>query len=536
MIHATGAAGDETFKDILSPIDRKGTIICKIALNAFINDVVNLVRVGIAEDSKSRLADDPENQALIHKLAVRDKDLGAWASQPSPLDFGVSTHAALIRLLNFDRTSSLLSLPGPKGKDMTATELATQLYNLAGPGHERRRIIAPFDPKGTAHPVFVIAFERLALLSPSSPKDYTIRILGKAIPKFCIRHIPTTPIPAGRGAPIRRPVWDSWISLGRASDPKRVVPSHTLTLDERFIIASQRGQDAAERNHVDAPWDAKDTVLQDLPLLLTRSTLPKEWHIPSRSSGYVLETYEWVNSHFDLNNNVHRFALIIGFILSKCAPRHTIPPDLPASLFDPLCRRIRPGSKDIAFIQKANSKGHHEQGILLVMWTVLIVALSEKDSPICARFAKNQGLGPEWTKKHGSKGVVPGMLVFVGLAWGTGLQSLSGGLPGTHWGMRSRKDALALYSAFSSMLTADARYGPYDAVALLLGHGNALMLATSQGLNVRNIAFSSAPSSSTTKIPKNNRHSKARAALPVDDDDDDDDADESLHSSKRIRL
>ncbi|KAF9505509.1 hypothetical protein BS47DRAFT_1400308 [Hydnum rufescens UP504] len=519
MIHATGAAGDETFKDILSPIDRKGTIICKIALNAFINDVVNLVRVGIAEDSKSRLADDPENQALIHKLAVRDKDLGAWASQPSPLDFGVSTHAALIRLLNFDRTSSLLSLPGPKGKDMTATELATQLYNLAGPGHERRRIIAPFDPKGTAHPVFVIAFERLALLSPSSPKDYTIRILGKAIPKFCIRHIPTTPIPAGRGAPIRRPVWDSWISLGRASDPKRVVPSHTLTLDERFIIASQRGQDAAERNHVDAPWDAKDTVLQDLPLLLTRSTLPKEWHIPSRSSGYVLETYEWVTSHFDLNNNVHRFALIIGFILSKCAPRHTIPPDLPASLFDPLCRRIRPGSKDIAFIQKANSKA------------ITNKASSSSCGPSSSSHSQRRTALSVPTLPRIKVLGLSGQRSMVQKEWSLVCSSLWD-WHGELGFNRCREDYQCLF--FHAYCRCALR--PYDAVALLLGHGNALMLATSQGLNVRNIAFSSAPSSSTTKIPKNNRHSKARAALPVDDDDDDDDADESLHSSKRIRL
>ncbi|KAF9511313.1 hypothetical protein BS47DRAFT_1363927 [Hydnum rufescens UP504] len=209
-----------------------------MTLNAFINDVINLIRVSIAED--------PEIQALIHKLTVRDKDLGAWVSQPSPLDSGVSTHAALIHLPPLDHTSLLLSLPSPKGKDIT------------------------------------------------------------------------------------------------------------------------HGQDAAECNHVDAPWDAKDTVFQDLSPLLTCLTLHKEWHIPSCSSG-----------------------------------------------------QICPGSKDIAIIQKANSKGYHDQGVL-IMWTILIVALSEKDSPICAHFAKNQGLGLDWTKKNGSK---------------------------------------------------DTCYGPYDAVALLLGHG-----------------------------------------------------------------
>ncbi|KAF9512981.1 hypothetical protein BS47DRAFT_1362768 [Hydnum rufescens UP504] len=272
-----------------------------MTLNAFIN----LIRVSSAED--------PESQALIHKLTVRDKDLGAWASQPSPLDFGVSTHAALIHLLNFYHTFLLLSLPSPKGKDITATELAIQLDDLAGPGHEHRWIIAPFDPKGTAHPVFMITFECQALLSLSTSKDK----------KDC-----STQIPAGCGAPIRQPVWDSRISLGRATDSKHVVPSHTLTLDEHFIVASQHGQDAAECNHVDAPWDAKDTVLQDLSLLVTCLTLHKEWHIPSCSSG-----------------------------------------------------QICPGSKDIAFTQKANYKGYHEQDVLLTMWTILIVALSAPTLP-----------------------------------------------------------------------------------------------------------------------------------------------------------
>jgi hypothetical protein len=219
----------------------------------------------------------------------------------------------------------------------------------------------------------VVAFEHLALLSPSSSKDkkdFAIHILGKAASRFSVCHILATPIPMGHGAPTRWPVWNSWISLGKAPDPKHVVPSHTPTLDDHFIIASQWGQDAAEHNHVDAAWDEKDTILQNLSLLLTHLTLPTEWHIPSCSSGYILVTYEWVNSHFNFNNNVHWFTLIIGFILSKCAPCHTIPQDLSPSIFDSLARQICPGGKDIAFIQKANSKGHHEQGVLHIMWTV----------------------------------------------------------------------------------------------------------------------------------------------------------------------
>ncbi|KAF9515156.1 hypothetical protein BS47DRAFT_1391886 [Hydnum rufescens UP504] len=443
----------------LSPLTERLPSSLKIAINALVRDTVTLVREGVREDSASRRALRPLDHDLDTALAHRDDDLIAWANDPRPLDFGNNTHATLLRILNVGTSASVLSLPGPKGKDLTPAEFAASLYHLAGPDSHNRRITDPFLPKGSAHPVFVIAFEHLHALLGSSKndtRDFAIRIFAKALPRFGIRHVPTAPVPTGSGAPTSRYM----------GPPSQNTPAS--------FSASQRGQASAQKD-----------------------SLPIDWSLPPDSADSIAAVYKWVHANFAFANPLHRFALILAIVLAKCAPSHSFPKILHPSLFDPAARAFTPDGKNIRFVTKLNSKGHHNQAILFNMWAVYIIALVDSDSPMGSLSADKKGMGPAWTKKHGSKGISSAMLIFLGIAWGSSITKLVGGYTGIHWGIRSKREIITLFNSFSASLNADPTFGPYDAVASLIGHPNASALATSQGLNIRASPLPSLPSSSS---------------------------------------
>ena len=75
-------------------------------------------------------------------------------------------------------------------------EFATCLYDLAGPGSEKKRIVAPLTPKGAAHAVLVVAFEHLAVLSDGGPaerKKFCLQIISQVTTRMGIRSIPMAP-------------------------------------------------------------------------------------------------------------------------------------------------------------------------------------------------------------------------------------------------------------------------------------------------------------------------------------------------------
>ncbi|KAF9508353.1 hypothetical protein BS47DRAFT_1397839 [Hydnum rufescens UP504] len=480
MMHSTSAAGDSAFTDITLPTDRKATIIAKIAINALVRDTVTLVREGVREDSASRRALHPLDHDLDTALAHRDDDLISWANDPRPLDFGNNTYATLLRILNVGTSASVLSLPGPKGKDLTPAEFAASLYHLAGPDSHNRRITDPFLPKGSAHPVFVIAFEHLHALLGSSKndtRDFAVRIFAKALPRFGIRHVPPPPSQTGSGAPVKRPVWNSWISLGRPHPVDVQVHGPSLSKHSRFVLCLSARPGFRSEVPRRRPLGFNQTSpSMTSPSLLTRDSLP--------STGPSLPTPQTPSPP---STN--------GSMLTSPSPIPSI--ILHPSLFDPAARAFTPDGKNIRFVTKLNSKGHHNQAILFNMWAVYIIALVDSDSPMGSLSADKKGMGPAWTKKHGSKGISSAMLIFLGIAWGSSITKLVGGYTGIHWGIRSKREIITLFNSFSASLNADPTFGPYDAVASLIGHPNASALATSQGLNIRASPLPSLPSSSS---------------------------------------
>lgn len=188
----------------------------------------------------------------------------------------------------------MLSLPGPSSKDMSAFEFAEHLYaGATGEDVLSRCITAPFICKGSVHTVFVVTFECMAELlgthSTGPLKEFAIQIIATGAQRMGIHSIPAPPIPSGPGAPIKVPVWNSWISLGKSPDPDHIMPVQSLTSHEKTLYASQRAQDVAELAHVDANWSTLDTTLSMLPSLLNWNVLPDNWAIPDQATDNVLD-------------------------------------------------------------------------------------------------------------------------------------------------------------------------------------------------------------------------------------------------------
>ena len=410
ITHCTSpsALDGDAFKDITSRLERKAHIIVHVALRTYVQDVLELVKAGVTEDSARRLAEDPDDDLLADRVKVRTRDLASWLNDSTPLDFGKTTLSTLIRVVNFLSTANTVSLPVSSIAQMSVRDFAIRLFDLAGPSKEHARIISPLIKSGRAHAVLVIAFERLALLSgptPAEHKEFSIRIVSQVASRVGIRSIPGPPPQIGRGARVQRPVWNAWTSLGLPDNPKRTIQPASLSLDERLVASSLRGQAAAAQSNVNASWTISDTYLRDLPLLLTRSRLPIDWFIPQNKDEFIDNTYKWTTAKLSsISEPFHRFVIMIALILCKLPPFHVIPNPLPDGLSSYAQRHeVAAYCRNLQFIAKpGGARGHTFQPPFFVMWATLILSLYDPSSPIGELIASGKGLGTKWTKKHGS--------------------------------------------------------------------------------------------------------------------------------------
>jgi hypothetical protein len=132
----------------------------------------------------------------------------------------------------------------------------------------------------------------------------------------------------------------------------------------------------------------------------------------------------------------------------------------------------------------------------------------------------------------GAKGIKPGVLVKIGILWGAGLKAFSGGQYGTSWGLKQKSEIIDMYKAFLLTLKTQS-YGPYDAVASLIGHSNAINLALAQGLTVRaaTLLLSQSSSSQSSSSQSKPSHSSKRSSFLIDHEEEEINMDDVFASS-----
>jgi hypothetical protein len=301
--------------------------VADIAFNMFFNDVKSMVKAGVEANITARSEEDSPG-IQIQNREQRTK-LKQWLSLGSGyLDCGDGNCANLLHIIVTDPQLIVRGLPGTTNNEMSPIDFAKSLYEMVT--HPNRNPVgAPVLPKGAFWPALQVAVAHINPLVPPPPSDASqfvinVRRLTAEFLKICF--IPWKKHHEGPGRQSQIPIWNFWASLG-ASDPHRDINSIALRPDEAIHKAAMDAQQMAMGRDANVSWSLNELQLRNLENVIKYDSLPSDWAIPAQSSGYVLNTYNYVRDIYNGKNNVHKLALLVSIILGCCLPNIHAPQD-----------------------------------------------------------------------------------------------------------------------------------------------------------------------------------------------------------------
>ncbi|KAH9018524.1 hypothetical protein EDB84DRAFT_1442390 [Lactarius hengduanensis] len=487
--HALIVNPTSSYPGLESTYENRAMCIVEIALMALVDDVKQLVEEGVRRDIVCRISQarsEEDRQAAVLRGREREKFLKTWLRSKRPLTYGepghFTTFQALIQAVVAAPEEFSSGLPNFNDHAMTPTDFVGQLLRVrisssvspSSPG-------APVMTKGAFLPLLLEAHRNLIILSQQSDKDaqrsFVQGIFLRALRHLQISFVPShRPRSGTRGAPHRKPVFDSWASLGRRDDQ----PLLSLPRPRDLPSTSQRSAAIALADALagdsNAEWFVNKITIHSLRTVLQKSRLPQDFITPKLPDiSHVDQTYSWVRNTYDGTKQVHHLALIIGVIAASLIPDLFMPDDTPRRPFLSASReKVRRIYAGIDWVRKGR-KGLSDKSIFIAMFTTFIIAVYEPDSPLHLHMmnSSRKGLGEDWTKKHTPKGITYTALIRLGICWGEGSGAFEKGTFGTHWGCHGPEYIDKLYTSLLSKLGTQGDYGPFDALTILIGDRNA---------------------------------------------------------------
>lgn len=482
---------------------REAVCVADVAFSMFFNDIKAMVKAGVEADINKSQSNNG-SPGLELRVSERRKRLKQWLAMPSSglLDFAGDNYANLLRILVTDPQAIVHGLPDASINEISTLVFAKSLYDMVE-YPTRNPLGAPILPKGAFWPAIQVAIAHIKAMAPVDPPNFVVNVLRLTTEIIKIHFIPWSKMHDGPGRPSRIPVWNSWASLG-ASDPNRGINTLTLRPEEAIHRAALKAQQIAMDRDVNASWTLNDIKLRNLANDLNHDSLPSDWTIPSQSSLYVLETYNYVRDIYNNKNEIHRLALLVAIVLGRCLPEIHAPPDTHKLLLNLSTRsETRRVVRDLPWVSKTKTKGSKESHIHVTMFATFIIALYDSESPLRKYMANHDdSLGSLWTDKHsssfilylsplfiylllsGPKGVVSFNLFRVGLTWGIGSKAHSSGRFNRNWGLLPVKDLSALLHDLETKLKSPA-YGVGDVLVILLGRVKAEEVALKENVVLR---------------------------------------------------
>ncbi|KAG1803891.1 uncharacterized protein HD556DRAFT_1303877 [Suillus plorans] len=435
---------------------RHAIIIALVALQVYIADVKTLVTKAVTVACSDMEAEDGGNGEL--HAAGRHKGLHKWLATTHPLGYADKGYKYLVSCMHAKSTDHHEGLPNPTNVKLSVHDFAQLICNMSRKT-DPAPVAAPLISGGCSTPVFRVALVHMRKYAPKDSPTHADKFLHDA---FIVAanhlHINNVPWhrPAGpRGRRSRKPVFDSWVNLGKAVDLQAIKCNHTQS-GNAAAEASQRAQAADSR----AVWSADSITLQSLPDYILRSRLPDEFSLESinladnsSSDGQEpssQEIYEWVFANFNINKPLHQIALIAGIYVSRIIPdifwansdkpkAHTIADHIA------LTNAIR------ALPWKPNASGR--KGCKLPQQFIAMVPAYI--------------LAP-WNAKNSAKWIGPLLLVRLGLLRAVAGRVWKGGPPFEDWKLLSAEAVAAKHWEITACL-ADRQYGPFRLGVMFLG-------------------------------------------------------------------
>lgn len=138
-----------------------------------------------------------------------------------------------------------------------------------------------------------MAFKHILPLAPPNPDKFIVHVFRITVKHLPVHFIPWSLSQSGPGRPSRTPVWNSWATFGK-EDQHHHINAIALHPEEALHKAAVDAQNAAMGHDVSVSWSLQDFKLRDLNSIIHYGNLPSDWVIPSQSTDYVKETYEYV--------------------------------------------------------------------------------------------------------------------------------------------------------------------------------------------------------------------------------------------------
>ena len=487
--------------------------VLEIALKSLIDDTKQLVSDGVQADIEhciSKAATEELRQVAVQRGKDRRKCLKQWLKLDRPLCYGQLDDSAAYQILveavvaDVDKIS--LGLPNLQLHSMPSMVLVSHLLDMSSP-RSPASPSAPVVTNGAFLPILREAHRRLLALSPATDpeafRSWLSDLLRRALSYLHIRFVPSHLVRSHLpGSPHRKPVFNSWAHLGAAdpTPPTPLLPYQAFPQASSSRHAADVALGVALSNDSNADWAANGLTLATLRTVLRKTCLPADWKTPTTTGvAYVDNTYTWVTSNYDGSRPLHRLALLVSIIASQLLPRLFLPKTASKHLFERANspEEVHRVYNTLGWELRKGKKGVADKTLFVSMITTFTIALYEQGSPLYQHMNQpggKKGLGDPWTKKHcmccvfvlriwvlivfldclflAVKGISHTTLIRLGLLWGKGTGAFEKGTFGVHWGCHSGRYIDALLNSLLNALP-ESPFGPYDALAILIGDGNA---------------------------------------------------------------
>jgi hypothetical protein len=377
----------------------------RLCFNHYVEDIKKCVKEGVSKAIS--LASESER-------SERQRALERWLKNASPFSFHFNSpdiEDLHVAVCGYDPNALEHGLPPIRNVRLSMHQLASAIFEGVSPLHSTT-IRAPFLPQGTFQLILKQTIKNLYDMNVerlrTETTDWLILQICRVLEAFKYKAIPWSPSDSRQ----RLACWNQWALVNVAS---KELATERITSTSRHHSAVQNALSKAIHRQLQddptIPWTLEQVEITDLPLILTRGSLPA-WDLPFRSPAnvsedsndpntYVYKTFEWAQANFDIKKPTHYLALAVGVIFAKLCPYLSHDPSELVNNFNAktTAEMARTSASNLTWLNNPKLSTR-DAGKIACTFITTTMALTDSDSPLLKRMLGGKGaLGKEWMNK-----------------------------------------------------------------------------------------------------------------------------------------
>ncbi|KAG1721838.1 hypothetical protein EDB19DRAFT_1917044 [Suillus lakei] len=456
----------------------------EIGLRVYFDDVKRLVQDSVLLEIQPAL--DGNDRHARRTANDRHTALSRWLDEEHPLSYSSNILAYLLRAIvdTNDGNRKLELTKSHLGSKPVSFFVDIILKQCSTNPTPRRQ--PPFITGGHFLAVMRVAIDemkRCASRDSVTGRDVD-SFVSETITHVCqslkINHIPwcTNPI-GGGGTPSSIIVHNVWLNLGAATAPKPASSASFLTRRESLQVAALNSSAQVQLEDSRGDWSASDVRLHNFASVVHKVVLPMEWSTDraslTSSPQYIIDTYNYVQTAFDMSVPIHQLAVIISIAFSGLLPK-VYPPKAVQAEIPKASHLLTSYVRDLEWVSRPK-KGASNPEPFVTMMSTFIIALYDPESPISVILRSPKPDIKDWVSKHSAKGITTLALCRLGVAKPCTSRALFSPKWGTDIKELTSSEIAEKHAEVIRLINTGGAYGGYDAILYLVGRGAADLLA-----------------------------------------------------------